>query len=61
MVYEPLPDSKCSKCQLPAVFITPIGMLCADHALSEMTLDEDSGPVRRQPSAAIGGQDDAKP
>jgi hypothetical protein len=38
----------CSSCEKPAGFITPLGLLCADHAMAA-TLNQEKGDDRWMP------------
>ena len=39
---------RCESCERPAGFITPLGLLCADHAMAA-TLDQEKGDDRWMP------------
>lgn len=38
----------CAQCEKPAGFITPLGLLCADHAMAA-TLNQEKGDDRWMP------------
>lgn len=47
-VTEASTKKRCAWCEKPAGFITPLGLLCADHAMAA-TLNQEKGDDRWMP------------